>query len=145
MILALGSVLVAAQQSIRLHRLSCHPLANTHIRRLLSQRHPCRFTGSILPRRAQVYTWQLSVLFLTLSVMAMLAGIFILLWSSTGPVDHFRDWWNNDAKLAVTFTIVTIAVGGLFIFEQVTLYSWRGRDDSDPRRQAREEQAGIQI
>lgn len=123
---------MAAQQSIRLHRLSCHRLANTNIRRLLSQEHPCPKTGNVLPRKAQVYTWQMSVLFLALSVMAMMGGIFILLWSGTGPTSSFSDWWNDDAKLAVTFTIVALAVMSLFVFGQVTLYSWKGQDDSDP-------------
>jgi len=72
----------------------------------------------------------------------MLAGIFILLWSSTGSVYSFQDWWNDEAKLAITFTIVTLAVGILFVFEQFTLYSWRGHDDSDPRRQERDERIG---
>jgi len=132
-ILSLGSVLVAAQQTIRLHRLSCHQLANTNIRRLLRQKRPCPKTGSVLPRKAHVYIWQMSVLFLALSVVAMMDGIFILLWSGTGPLFPLGEWWTNEAKLAVTFTIVTIAVAVMFVFGQVTMYSWQGHDDSDPR------------
>ncbi|KAF4555023.1 Hypothetical protein D9617_3g020920 [Elsinoe fawcettii] len=129
-ILALASVLVAAQQSIRLHRLSCHPEANINIRRLMSQKHNCKKTGARLPRKMQVYTWQMSVLFLTLSVVAMLSGMCILIWQSTGGV-KWENWWNDESKLAVTFTVILLAVITLFVFEQITLYSWRGEDDTD--------------
>lgn len=57
----------------------------------------------------------------------MLGGMFILIWSATVT----RSWWNNDAKLAITFTIVAFLIGCLFVAEQVTLYSFRGRDDSE--------------
>lgn len=79
----------------------------------------------------QVYTWQMSVLFLTLSVVAMLTGMCILIWHSTGGGEEWESWWNDESKLAVTFTVVLLSVIGLFIFEQVTLYSWRGEDDTD--------------
>lgn len=137
-ILALSSVLVAAQQSIRLHRLSCHRDAYNKVRRLLSQKHRCRHTGYALPRNGLVYIWQLSVLFLTLSVLAMISGIFILIWSSTGNTGVNVPWWNGEAKLAVAFTIVFAFIAGLFLFEQIALYSWHGRDDSDEDRQAME-------
>ena len=75
----------------------------------------------------------MSVLFLALSVIAMMVGIFILLWSGTGPSSPSGNWWNDEAKLAVTFTIVTIAVAVMFVGGQVTMYSWQGHDDSDPR------------
>lgn len=132
-LLALASVLTAAQQSIRLHRLSCHRRPNTSIRRLLRQAKLDPTTGKYLPRRAQVYTWQLSALLLTLSVLAMFGGMFILIWSSTGTaLAGFvtRSWWNPDSQLAVTFSVVAFLIFLAFVFEQVTLYSWSGKDDS---------------
>ncbi len=128
-------MLTAAQQSIRLHRLSCHRHPNTNLRRLLSKRDPELRTGSILPRRAQVYSWQLSAVFLTLSVLCMLGGMFILIWSSTGSgafaSRSYKSWWNSEAKLAVTFSSVGLIILATFVFEQVTLYSWNGRYDSE--------------
>jgi sterol desaturase/sphingolipid hydroxylase (fatty acid hydroxylase superfamily) len=94
----------------------------------MNKRHPR--TGRLMPRQAQVLTWQLSAVFLTLSVLAMLGGMFILIWSSTGSNLPGTTWWNTDAKLAVTFSIVAFVIFLLFVFEQVTLYSWSGRDDS---------------
>lgn len=63
----------------------------------------------------------------------MFSGMFILIWSSTGTEGigfATRPWWNSDAKLAVTFTTVAVVILLAFIFEQITLYSWSGRDDS---------------
>ncbi|KAF2667535.1 hypothetical protein BT63DRAFT_426397 [Microthyrium microscopicum] len=143
-ILALSSVLIAAQQSIRLHRLSCHKRSNTSIRRLLRRRKPCNKTGCILPRKLQVWAWQLSVLLLGISVLAMISGMFILIWSGTGSIFPSEDveWWNGEAKLAVSFTIVFAFIFVLFMVEQVTLYTWKGEDDSDPDRQRMEQQEG---
>lgn len=131
-------MLIAAQQSVRLHRLCTHRNAYDKVRRLLSHKHRCPRTGYALPRDGLVYTWQLSVLFLTLSVLAMITGIFILIWSSTGNNGPNESWWNDQAKLAVAFTVVFIVVAGLFVFEQLELYSWYGRDDSDEDRRAME-------
>lgn len=63
----------------------------------------------------------------------MLAGMFILIWSSTGgPTVTIgeKDWWNNEAKLAVTFSVIGLGVGCLFLWEQIELYTWRGADDT---------------
>lgn len=87
--------------------------------------------------------WQMSVMFLTLSVMAMMGGLFILLWSATGSVVDPQGWWTDETKLAMTFTIVFSVVGVLFVYEQFTLYSWRGHDDSDPHREARDERIAL--
>lgn len=93
------------------------------IRRLLSQRYPDRRTGYHLPRKLQVYFWQLSVLFLAISVLAMFTGMFILIWSGTAGYFLSSDWWNDDAKLAVTFTVCFAIVAGLFLAENISLYS----------------------
>ena len=83
--------------------------------------------GQFLPRQAQIFMWQMSALFLTCSVLCMLGGMFILIWSSTGHTEG--SWWNNDSKLAITFTIVALGIISLFIAEQVTLYTWASDDD----------------
>ncbi|KAH9908198.1 hypothetical protein F4778DRAFT_467511 [Xylariomycetidae sp. FL2044] len=129
-LLALTSVLTAAQQSIRLHRLSCHRRPHVAIRRLLRSRQVSR-EGKALPRRAQVFMWQMSGLILSASVFAMLTGMFILIWSSTGGLSALRQgWWNGDAKMAVTFSAVALLLGLGFLYEQYTMYSWHGADDS---------------
>lgn len=68
--------------------------------------------------------------FVTASAILMLLGMFILIWSSTGHTG-IADWWNSDAKLAVAFSIVAFVIAGLFLFEQVALYSWHGADDTE--------------
>ena len=63
----------------------------------------------------------------------MLAGLLILIWSST-VTDKQRqlvNWWNGDAKLAVTVTIVTVSALALAILQQWTLFSFQGSDDRD--------------
>lgn len=125
----MSSVLTALQQSIRLHRLSCHEYANKSIRRLLRKKHRDK-DGKWSPRILQVYTWQLSASLLTLAALAMLAGMFILIWSSTGHEKVGTSWWNGDAKMAVTFSIVTFLIALIFLIQQFTLYTFAGEDDS---------------
>jgi len=49
--------------------------------------------------------------FVTASALFVLIGMFILIWSSTG---HSGDWWNEDSKLAVAFTIVAAIIAAVF-------------------------------
>lgn len=132
LIIALTSVVTAAQQAIRLHRLAAHPQHNASIRRLLASNRRNK-EGMILPRRLQVFAWQMSGWLLIVSALCMLAGLMILLWSSTltDAQQKYANWWNNDAKLAVTFTIVTGFLFILTVVQQVTLYSKQNNDDSD--------------
>lgn len=63
----------------------------------------------------------------------MLAGMFILICGATGgpKVRIGRgDWWNNEAKLAVTFSSIGLLVAALFMWEQIELYTWHGADDA---------------
>ena len=60
------------------------------------------------------------------SVFIMILGIFVLVWSAAGG----EDWWNGQAQLAITFTVVACAVFGMFAWEQVTLFSWDGHNGS---------------
>lgn len=110
---------------------------NDCIRRLLSSKRKDS-QGKLLPRRMQVFAWQLSAWLLIGSVLAMLAGMFILIWSSTLTKTQqlFQDWWNGEAMLAVTFTCISVALGVLFLLQQWTLYSWDGADDQDQRHQS---------
>lgn len=80
-VFGIASVLTAADQTIRLHRLSSHKNG------LALMRHSLRSEkrdddGSFRPRAIQVYTWQLSVLFLVGSALCLLLGLFLLVWSA---------------------------------------------------------------
>lgn len=80
-VFGLFSVLTAAQQSLRLHRLSSHKEALANIRKFMAKRKIISEEGTeIEPRRFQVYGWQTSIMFLTLSVAAMIVGMAILVW-----------------------------------------------------------------
>lgn len=78
----------------------------------------------IKPRRFQVYGWQAGVMFLTLSVAAMILGMCVLIWSSTafGPAKiKGTGWWDNNSKLAVAWTTVTVATVFASFMAQVSL------------------------
>ncbi|CAC9889992.1 unnamed protein product [Aureobasidium pullulans] len=128
---AVAAVLTALQQSIRLHRLSCHQHPGKYIRRLISQQHPDR-NGLILARKSHVMLWQCGTYFLSLSALSMLVGMFILIWDATDPIagGFKRAWWTGEAKLAVTFSIIGFFIACVFVFQQFALYTWRGEDDS---------------
>ncbi|THZ50045.1 hypothetical protein D6C90_02932 [Aureobasidium pullulans] len=128
---AVAAVLTALQQSIRLHRLSCHQHPGKYIRRLISQQHPDR-NGLILARKSHVMLWQCGTYFLSLSALSMLVGMFILIWDATDPIagGFKRAWWTGEAKLAVTFSIIGLFIACVFVFQQFALYTWRGEDDS---------------
>lgn len=68
---------------------------------------------------------------MALSVLAMVVGLFILIWSGTGGYFPTSPWWDSEAKLAVTFTIVFCVVAMLFMYEQYALYSRKGEDEDD--------------
>ncbi|KAK5169920.1 uncharacterized protein LTR77_005898 [Saxophila tyrrhenica] len=119
--LALASVLTSASQSIRLHRLSCRTDANAAIRALLSSTKRGK-NGEILPRPTHIYLWQMGAVYLMISVMILIAGIFVLLWTAAQGEDE------GQGKLAIAFTAVTCTVGGIFVYEQYTLFTW----DTEP-------------
>lgn len=56
------------------------------------------------------------------SVFILIAGLFFMLWLAAGG----KDWWDGQAQLAITFTVVTGSVIVLFAWEQLTLFSWDG-------------------
>lgn len=102
-VFALFAVLTAAQQTLRLHRLSGHRDALANIRHYMGSRVKDREGGIVIkPRKFQVYVWQSSVIFLTLAVVIMVIGMAILIWSATsfGPYKtHEEGWWDDNAKV----------------------------------------------
>lgn len=119
---ALAAVLVAAQQTIRLHRLSAHPHGLAYIRSCLFGRR--RRDGLLVPNKLQIYAWQASVMMLTVAVACMVTGMMVLVWVSTnwGPYKNPRDnWWDENAKLAVTFTAVAVATLAVLMMTQISL------------------------
>ena len=63
-------------------------------------------------------------------MFAMLSGMFILIWSSTGH-EFDEPWWNEDAKLAVTFTTMAAVLALVFVLQQWTLFTWQKEDESN--------------
>jgi hypothetical protein len=107
-VFALFSVLTAAQQSFRLHRLSAHR-DGLHYIRLCLVRDRKRVESEdwqmkLVPRSFQVWSWQSAMMFLVLAVTCLLVGMLVLVWSAVvrntqGVV------WDESAK-----------VGGLVVF-----------------------------
>jgi len=123
-IFSLASVLTAASQSIRLHRMSCRPDANSSIRGLLGAKAR-NLDGYKIPRKAQVLIWQMGVLYLMFSVLFMIIGMLLLVWAAAWG----ENWWNGQAQLAITFSVVAGLVAGLFVWEQLNLFAWDGKSE----------------
>lgn len=94
-VFGLASILLAADQTIRLHRLSSHQDAMSNIRHLLSS-DTKDVDGKFKPRKWQVYTWQLPTTFLMFSVLVMMAGIWALIWTATLQ-PHENGWWDGNS------------------------------------------------
>jgi len=110
-IFGLASITSAADQTIRLHRLSSHRDALMNIRHLLSSRHRRDREGRLMPRRFQIYTWQLPVVFLLCSALCMVVGMFVLVWSATWHRLHTY-WWDDNAKVgAIPPSHTTMLIG----------------------------------
>lgn len=136
---ALFAVLIAAKQSLSLHRLSGHRDGLPYIRSCMSGKVDAR-SGRVEPRRAQVYAWQMSILLLTAAVFCMVSGITVLVWTSAdwGPrKDAMGTWWDDSAKLAVTFTIVLGFTLGIFLFTQASLAVSTVVEDRQESRESR--------
>jgi hypothetical protein len=100
-IFGLMSILCAADQTIRLHRISAHPDGLAHIRHLLRS-DVKDVDGSARPRRWQIYSWQLPVTFLTCSVVTMITGMWVLIWAATA---NDGGWWNENSKVGFFNTV----------------------------------------
>jgi hypothetical protein len=102
--------------------------------------------GTVRVRRYQAYTWQLPVIFLTCSVLTMIIGMWVLIWTSAVLSRDGSSWWTGDAKVsnasypvirglaiyfpptyhiqsAVCFTILSTVTFVVFLSGQTTLYS----------------------
>ncbi|KAF1936236.1 hypothetical protein EJ02DRAFT_459688, partial [Clathrospora elynae] len=109
-ILALFSILTAADQTVRLHRLSSHRDGLDKIRTILSKTNGERSysskTGRRTPSLLQICTWQMPVMFLTSATICMIVGMFLHVWSATTHLDH-PSVWEDNTKVAVTYTVVS--------------------------------------
>lgn len=139
-VFGLTSILAAADQTIRLHRISGHRNAPRRIR-ILIRGNTRRKGGQIRPTRARMYIWQLPVFFLTCAVVAMMVGIWVLVWEAT--IENGVFVWKEDAKVsglilfhsllrkgancffksAVVFTVITGLVGIVFFWAQSLLHA----------------------
>ncbi|KAF1846488.1 uncharacterized protein K460DRAFT_417552 [Cucurbitaria berberidis CBS 394.84] len=125
-ILSLFSILSAADQTVRLHRLSSHRDGLENIRNLLAKtngerKHSAK-TGRRTPSLLQIMAWQMPVMFLTSATLCMIVGMFLHVWSAT---THLRrpELWDDNTRVAVTYTVVASIAIILFFVGQVTLYS----------------------
>jgi hypothetical protein len=56
--------------------------------------------GTVRVRRFQIYTWQLPVIYLTCSVITMIIGIWVLIWTSAVMSSGGETWWTGDAMVS---------------------------------------------
>ncbi|KAF2733655.1 hypothetical protein EJ04DRAFT_398434, partial [Polyplosphaeria fusca] len=83
-ILALCSILCSADQTVRLHRIAAHQDGWRNLRSLLAKSSGKGSNdGRIKPYALQVYTWQLSALFLVAATVTLVIGMFLHVWSGT--------------------------------------------------------------
>ncbi len=104
--LSLFSILTAADQTVRLHRLSSHRDGLANIRKLLSKRRrgqdqDCEAqTARLQPSLLQVLTWQMPVMFLTSATLCMIIGLFLHVWSATKRLGLLGSW-SDDTKVCM--------------------------------------------
>ncbi|KAF2866339.1 hypothetical protein BDV95DRAFT_208540 [Massariosphaeria phaeospora] len=125
-ILALFSILTAADQTVRLHRLASHRDGLRNIRNLLAnsqgRKRRLKKSGRVQASSMQILTWQMPVMFLTTATICMIVGMFLHVWSATRYLEH-AGWWNEHSKVALTYTIVATISIALFFTGQVTFYA----------------------
>ncbi|CAJ2510364.1 Uu.00g050670.m01.CDS01 [Anthostomella pinea] len=131
-IFAVFAVLTAAQQGLRLHRLSGHRDGLELIRSIMTAAQDGDNTAPdgdggrvrVRPRKMQVYAWQASLAFLVGAVVCLIAGITVLVWTAAawGPKKQPEDgFWDSNALLALVFTIVIGLSTFVFIAVQTSL------------------------
>ncbi|KAF2635761.1 hypothetical protein P280DRAFT_410955 [Massarina eburnea CBS 473.64] len=123
-VFALFSVLTAAQQSLRLHRLSAHR-DGLHYIRLCLVRDRKRLDSEygemrLVPRPFQVWSWQSAMMFLLLAVSCLLVGMLVLVWDGV-VMETDKVIYDENIKLAVTFTVVLVASVAYFFANQVSM------------------------
>ncbi|KAF2033917.1 hypothetical protein EK21DRAFT_57601 [Setomelanomma holmii] len=125
-ILSLFSILSAADQTVRLHRLSSHRDGLDNIRKLLAKRNGeqrrSKKTGRKTPSLLQVMTWQMPVMFLTTATLCMIVGMFLHVWSATAHLKR-PSLWDDNTKVAITYTVVALGSIIVFFVGQITLYT----------------------
>ncbi|KAK6223008.1 hypothetical protein QIS74_03853 [Colletotrichum tabaci] len=121
---ALASVLTAADQTIRLHRMAGHRDGLVLIRQSLRTKDRVLIgtEWKYRPRQMQVYAWQLGVLFLAGSVLFMMSGLIFLVWSAVVEDLGQGRGFDDNGKVAVIFTVVALSVAVVFVVGQATLY-----------------------
>lgn len=100
-VLSLFSILTAADQTVRLHRLSSHRDGLDNLRKLLSKtirQRDCKAQTRLQPSLLQVVTWQMPVMFLTSATICMIVGLFLHIWSATPHVGRMGHW-DDDSKV----------------------------------------------
>jgi hypothetical protein len=99
-ILSLFSILSAADQTVRLHRLSSHRDGLAHLRKLLAsgKHNSSSKAGTTRPSLVQIMTWQMPVMFLTTATICMIVGMFLHVWSAT---THLKtpNLWDDNTKV----------------------------------------------
>lgn len=96
-ILSLFSILCAADQTVRIHRLSAHRDGLANLRRLLDGGK--RRNGRVKPSLLQIMTWQMPVMFLTTATLCMIVGMFLHVWSATMHL-WAPGTWDDNAKVS---------------------------------------------
>ena len=100
LVFALFGVLIAAQQSIRLHRLCAHRDGLQLLRGGLAME---RGPDGYRPHLKQVWAWETSVVFLAASVVCLITGLTALMWVSAGygpgRPDDVDWWWGENSKV----------------------------------------------
>ncbi|KAK1715243.1 hypothetical protein BDP67DRAFT_543249 [Colletotrichum lupini] len=121
---ALASVLTAADQTIRLHRMAGHRDGLVLIRQSLrtQDRVLIGTEWKYRPRKMQVYAWQLSVLFLAGAVLCMISGMIFLVWSAVAEDIGRGKGFDDNGKVAVIFTSFALITAIIFALGQTTLY-----------------------
>ncbi|WDK17083.1 hypothetical protein CGRA01v4_08366 [Colletotrichum graminicola] len=121
---SLASVLTAADQTIRLHRMAGHRDGLILIRQSLRTKDRVLIgtEWKYQPRKMQVYVWQLAVLLLSGSVLCMMLGMVFLVWSAVIEDVVRGVGFGDNGKVAVIFTVVALATAIIFIVGQATLY-----------------------
>lgn len=105
-VFALFSVLTAALQAICLHRLSAHKHGLRNIcQAITSQPKNVGDAMEVRPRWTQVLGWQARIVFLMMSVLAMILGMCTKIWCGKGfgpykPKDSGFPWWDDNAKVS---------------------------------------------
>jgi hypothetical protein len=128
-ILSLFSLLTAADQTVRLYRLSSHRDGHRNLRRLLAKPQSVRSGGRLRPSRGQLYTWQMPVMFLTTATISMIVGMFLHVWSATRHLQH-DTWWGPDSKVGATISALrratdTSVAGGIDLYHRCGYFHCR--------------------